>query len=80
MSPELEVLLSRAYELDQLRGASAGAVAEVKAGLANNDVLAEEARSELARLAAVVEARQAGGMHGDHVSAVLCAILTKAVA
>ena len=80
MSPELQAALANAYEADQLGHNHVGAVTELRAALAADAGLREKATAERDRLAEVVAARESGGQHGDHVSAVLLLVLTKALA
>ena len=80
MSPALETLLARAYQLDQLQHDPATAIGELKKAMGDDAALRTEAKAEHARLAQVVAAREQGGRDGDHVSAVLAKILTGALA
>ncbi len=80
MSPALEALLCRAYELDQLRGSRGVAVEGLKAAISADPAVASEVVGERIRLAGVVAARRhRDGRHGDHVSAVFLDLLTVAM-
>ncbi len=80
MSPALDSALARAYDLDQVQSNSTGAVADIKAVLAQDADLAKEAIVERDRLAQVVAARESGGQHGDHASLILSRLLNAALA
>ena len=80
MTPTLETLLARAYQLDQLQHDPVTAVAELKKAMGDDAALAAEVATEHARLIQVVVARAQGGQNGDQVSVVLAKILTGALA
>lgn len=72
----LDDLLSEAYSRDQLAADRKGAVALLKEAFIKDPEMATVAREELARLDAVVKARQRSpGEHGCHISAVLWKLL-----